>query len=84
MGEWENGEKSYEHLEKASKENPVIIALYAKESNLLDTEGWEHCKHIAKREKKLVRLLNQARLRSFRVSDKYQYGFQLWWSKRQR
>jgi len=77
MVEWENGEKSYEPLEKASKENPVVIALYAKDNKLLDTESWKQCKPIAKRGKKLVRLLNQARLRSFRVSDKYQYGFQV-------
>ena len=30
MVEWENGERSYEPLGKASKENPVDIDLYAK------------------------------------------------------
>ena len=44
---------------------------------MVDTEGWQHLKPIAKREKKLVRLLNQARLRSFCVSAKFQYGFQV-------
>ena len=59
------------------KENAIPIAQYAKENNILNTPGWKSLKKIAKREKLLERLVNQAKLRSFRTSPKYMYGYQV-------
>ena len=56
---------------------PVVCALYAKESGLLEEEGWKRFKSIAKREKKLFCLVNQAKLRSFRMAKVYKYGFEV-------
>ena len=59
------------------KENAIPIAQYGKEKNLLNTSGWKSLKNIARREKLLERLVNQAKLRSFRTSTKYMYGYQV-------
>ena len=53
------------------------MALYAKENNLLNTPGWKSLKKHARREKKLIHLVKQVKLRSFRTSPKHQYGFQV-------
>ena len=39
-------------------DDPVSCAIYAKENNLLEQEGWKHFKRLAWRQKKLIRLLN--------------------------
>ena len=75
--EWENGDVTEEPLNWMIKENAIPIAQYAKENNLLNTPGWKSLKKIAKREKLLERLVNQAKLRSFRTSPKYMYGYQV-------
>eukprot|EP00957_Ditylum_brightwellii_P066057 5010790-Ditylum_brightwellii.AAC.1 len=54
---WDNGETSWEPLAMLRKDDPVIIAAYAKERKLLEQRGWKWAKHLAKHKKKLVRLL---------------------------
>ena len=73
--EWENGETTSEPLSLIAADDPVTCAVYARENNLLDTPGWKRFKKLARREKKLLRLVNQAKLRSFRRGEKYKYGF---------
>ena len=38
-------------------------------------KGWKRLKGISKRQKKILRLVNQSKLRSFRLTPKYTYGF---------
>ncbi|MEL7196406.1 MAG: reverse transcriptase domain-containing protein, partial [Bacteroidota bacterium] len=75
--EWENGESTYEPLSIIAADDPVTCAIYAKENDLLDTPGWIRFKPIAKRHKKYLRVVNQAKLRSFRSAPKYKYGFEV-------
>ena len=77
MVEWENGEVTTEPLQLIAADDPVTCAIYAKEKGLLDTPGWKRFGKIAKRQKKLLRLTNQAKLRSFRHAPKYMYGFEV-------
>jgi len=70
MIEWETGEITTEPLGIISADDPVTCAIYAKQQNLLDTPGWRKFKHIAKRQKKLFRMANQAKLRSFRLTPR--------------
>ena len=77
MVEWENGEITTEPLSILAADDPVACALYARDNGLLNTEGWKRFKRIAKREKLLNRLVNQAKLRSYRTSPKYKYGFEV-------
>ena len=73
--EWENGEITYEPLDIIAKDDPVSCAMYAKKNNLLNEPGWKRFKGIAKNEKKLLRMANQAKLRSYRTTPKYKFGF---------
>ena len=68
--EWETGDVTSEPLSFIASDADVDLAIYAKENNLLDKPGWIHFR-------KLLRLVKQARLRSFRTASKYMYGFQI-------
>ena len=77
MVEWETGEITSEPLSIIAADDPVTCAIYARQNNLLDREGWKRFRGIAKRQKKLFRMANQAKLRSFRLAPRYKYGFQI-------
>ena len=77
MIKWETGEITSEPLTIAAADDPVTCALYARDNDLLDLPGWKRFKSIAKRQKKLLRMANQAKLRSFRRSPKYKYGYEV-------
>lgn len=49
-------------------DNLVSCAICIEENNLLDKPGWKRFKHLAKRQKKLLRLQNQAKLQSRRTA----------------
>ena len=74
---WEDGSHTFKPLKTIATESPVICALYAKRNGLLETPGWKQFNNIAKNEKKLTRMLNQAKLSSFRRATIYQYGFKV-------
>ena len=73
--DWETGESTYEPLHVIAADDPVTCAAYAKEKGLLEEEGWRRFKRIAKRQKKLVRLMNQSKLRAVRTLPIFKYGF---------
>jgi hypothetical protein len=77
MVEWENGEITAEPLSVIAADDPVSCAIYARDKDLLELEGWKRFKGIAKRQKKFFRMANQAKLRSFRTAPKYMYGFEV-------
>ena len=70
---WETGEITLEPL-KCVQDDKVVCALYARKHNLLDEPGWQQFKKHARREKKLVRMANQAKLHSFRTAPVHMYG----------
>ena len=74
---WEDGSRTFEPLSIIAADNPMVCALYAKKVGLLDTPGWKRFKSIAKDEKKLTRMLNQAKLKSFRREPTYQFGHKI-------
>ena len=77
MIEWETGEITAEPLSIIAADDPVTCAIYAKQHNLLEFDGWKRFKGIAKRQKKLFRMANQAKLRSFWLAPRYKYGFEV-------
>ena len=72
---WETGESTFEPLATIAADNPVTCAIYAKENDLLELDGWRQFKQIAHCEQKLIRMANQAKLRSFRTTPVYKFGF---------
>mgnify|MGYP006357956311 FL=1 len=75
--EWETGEVTDEPLSQIARDSPAECALYAQENNLLDTPGWKRFKRMATRHKKLLRMVNQAKLSSFRHATKYMFGYEI-------
>ena len=75
--EWETGETTYEPLHVIAQDDPVTCAIYAKNNGLLDTPGWKRFKQMAKRDKRMLREINQSKLRQVRRSVKYKFGYQV-------
>ena len=75
--EWEDGSTSAIPLALLAADDPVSCAIYAKEHGLLDQPGWKRFKTIANRHKKYIRMVNQAKLRSYRSAPKYMFGFEV-------
>ena len=75
--EWETGEVTWEPLGIIGKSDPVSVAIYAKENNLLHLDGWKRFRRLANRQQKLIRLANQAKLYAFRNRIIYKFGIQV-------
>ena len=72
---WETGEKTWEPLDLIRKTDPVTCAIYAKDKNLLEQDGWKSLRKIAKKQRTLLRLAKQAKLQSFRHKPIYMFGY---------
>ena len=57
-----------------AKDDPVTCTIYARENNSLDNTGWKISKTIAKRKKKMLHMVNQAKQRSYHYTPKYKFG----------
>jgi hypothetical protein len=44
---------------------------------LLDTDGWKRLHSLAKRAKKMLRMVNQSKLQPYKTCKKYMYGFEI-------
>jgi hypothetical protein len=74
---WENGEITTEPLSVIAADNPVTCAVYAREHDLLDVEGWRRFWNLAKCEKHFLRLVKQAKMKSYRQSPKYKFRYRM-------
>ena len=50
--EWEDGSITDEPLDLISKDDPVTLAIYARDHDLLNTPGWKRLRRIANTERK--------------------------------
>mgnify|MGYP003445654997 CR=1 FL=1 len=55
----------------------MTCAVYAREHGLLEEEGWKRFKGIAKREKKMLRMVNQSRIKATRNAPRYKFGYRI-------
>ena len=77
MVEWETGEITSEPLAMIAADDPVMCALYACDNDLLELDGWKCFKPIAKRQLKLLHMVNQAKLWSYCTAPKYKYSYEV-------
>jgi hypothetical protein len=75
--EWENGEITSEPLSIFGKDNPVTCAVYAHEHRLLEEEGWKQFRAIAKREQKMLCMVNQSHIKATRNTPRYKFGYRI-------
>ena len=59
------------------QDDKVTMAQYAVDNDLTDTEGWRGLRKLARKNEMRKRLINQAKLRSYRHSTKYMYGYRI-------
>ena len=74
--QWEDGSKTWEPLNLIAKDDPVTLAKYARENNLLETPGWKFLQRIVRRAKVLKRMLNQVRLK-LKKAVRYKFGVRI-------
>ena len=77
MIQWENDEITSEPLSQFAKDDPVSCAQYALDNDLLTLEGWKRFRGIAKNQKKLKIMVRQAKLKSYKSSTRYMFGFEI-------
>ena len=74
--EWESGERTWEPISSIYTGDKYVLAEYARDNGLLDE--WESprmkLKAAAKNSKKLLRLVNQAKLKSYKNTPVYKNG----------
>jgi hypothetical protein len=51
--------------------------IYARDNDLPHLPGWKQFKAISKREKKLIRMANQAKIKSYNSTPRYKYGYEI-------
>jgi hypothetical protein len=75
--ERENGEITTEPLLVIAADDPVTCAVYAREHDLLDVEGWKCFQNLAKHEKHFLCLIKQAKMKPYRQSPKYKFRYRI-------
>ena len=73
----ETGATSTELFEALKKDIPVDLAIYAKENNLLELDGWNALNRLSSRLKLTERLVKHVKLHLLKYSPKYKYGFEV-------
>ena len=73
---WEIGATLTKYFETLYRDVPVDF-VYAKKNDLLEGDGWNKLKCLANQSKLTERLVKQAKLKSFRISPRYKYGFKV-------
>ena len=74
---WENEEITSESLKVIAADDPVTLKQYALDNNILDNDGWRRFRGIAKNQKKMQLMVNQDKLRYYRHSPRYMFGFEV-------
>ena len=65
------------HSNSLQKDDPVSVATYAYENDLLETPGWKHLRHIVKNQKNFGHMARQAALKSIHRAPIYIFGVQV-------
>jgi len=76
---WENGEITSKPLSVIAADNPVTCAIYARDNGLLNMDRWKWFKCLAKPDKKLLHMVNQAKLWSYWMAPCYKYRYEVAW-----
>jgi hypothetical protein len=64
-----------EPLNVFGKDDAVTCAVYPLERGLLEEERWKQFKGIAKREKKMLRMVNQSCIKATHNTPRYKFGY---------
>jgi len=68
---------SYEPLSVIAKDDPITLAQYGIDNDLLERPGWKNLQRIARREKVFKRMVKQAKLSHDRHAPIFMFGVQI-------
>ncbi len=74
---WEDDSQTWEPLGAIWRSDPVTLAKYAKENDLLHIDGWKRLRAYVKNDKKFQRLQRQVRLNSMRDGPRIKFGVRI-------
>ena len=73
--EWDTGEITFEPLCVIAVDDPVTCAAHAKTYDPLAVEAWHRFRNLAKKDKVVARAIKQSKIRQFRISQTYMFGY---------
>ena len=71
---WDDGSETWEPLNSMIAQDPVTCAVYAREKNLGNLDGWKKLKKFIRRAKHLNRLVKKAKTAAARRAPRYKFG----------
>ena len=71
---WEDRTETWEPLAEFWRNDPMTVAVYAKEHDLLETPGWKRFCPYVKNQKKVNQMTKQSILCSMRQAIRYRFG----------
>jgi len=74
---WTTGEKTWQRVSEMRKDDPLTLALYAREHDLLDVDGWKWAKSYSANPNRMVRVVKRivnAVTRKKKKGPKYKFG----------
>ena len=74
---WEDGTETWEPFSGIKSDDPITLATYALENDLLHLPLWKNLRKYTKNKKKYQRLVNQAMMKSERRSPIFMFGVQV-------
>ena len=74
--QWDDDSETWEPLDIMIKDDPITLAAYAEENDLLDKPGFKRLQRISKNKKRYKRLLNQSK-QAHKKGPVFQFGIQV-------
>ena len=72
---WSNGERTWENVGLIREDDPITLARYAQQKNLLDQEGWRWAKAYAQNPQKMIRMVTNVMVtKTKKRAPKYKFG----------
>ncbi|MGL5078847.1 MAG: reverse transcriptase domain-containing protein, partial [Waterburya sp.] len=73
--QWDTGEETYEPMDIIAEDDPVSIAKYGEENDLLDQPGWKRFKRLVNNKQRMQRMVKKATAKP--SGPKFQFGIQV-------
>ena len=74
MGKWGDNQRAPQHI---AADDPASCTICRRDHGLLESPSWKRFRSLAKREQKLLRALNQAKLRSHRTAPRRKFRHEI-------
>jgi len=74
---WENDERTWEEYKSIKETDPITLAKYAHNKNMINTPGWKWCKRYSKNPRKFINLSHIFNQQKSKKNKKYKFGVEV-------